>query len=67
MLRYCPNLKAIRYESTSLKRFVGDKSRVLSQFMKEFCREDISVHTSFFNIGNVGDGGNQLPLLNLNG
>ena len=24
MLRYCANLKAIRYESTSLKRIVGD-------------------------------------------
>ena len=28
MLRYCTNLKAIRYESTSLKRIVADKSRV---------------------------------------
>ena len=28
MLRYCANLKAIRYESTSLKRIVADKSRV---------------------------------------
>ena len=26
MLRYCANLKAIRYESTSLKRIVPDKS-----------------------------------------
>ena len=26
MLRYCANLKAIRYESTSLKRMVADKS-----------------------------------------
>ena len=26
MLRYCANLKAIRYESTSLKRIVADKS-----------------------------------------
>ena len=25
MLRYCVNLKAIRYESTSLKRIVADK------------------------------------------
>ena len=28
---------------------------------EEFCREDISVHTSVFNIGNVCVGGNQLP------
>ena len=28
VLRYCANLKAIRYESTSLKRIVADKSRV---------------------------------------
>ena len=27
MLRYCANLKAIRYESTSLNRIVADKSR----------------------------------------
>ena len=26
MLRYCTNLKAIRYESTSLNRIVADKS-----------------------------------------
>ena len=26
MLRYCGNLKAIRYESTSLNRIVADKS-----------------------------------------
>ena len=26
MLRYCANFKAIRYESTSLKRIVADKS-----------------------------------------
>ena len=26
MLRYCMNLKAIRYESTSLNRIVADKS-----------------------------------------
>ena len=26
MLRYCANLKAIRYESNSLKRIVADKS-----------------------------------------
>ena len=28
MLRYCANLKAIGYESTSMKRIVADKSRV---------------------------------------
>ena len=27
MLRYCANLKAIRYESTSLDRIVADKSQ----------------------------------------
>ena len=27
MLRYCANLKAIRYESTILNRIVADKSR----------------------------------------
>ena len=26
MVRYCPNLKAIRYESTNLNRIVADKS-----------------------------------------
>ena len=26
MLRYCANLKVIRYESTSLNRIVADKS-----------------------------------------
>ena len=26
MLRYCPNLKAIRYESKSFNRIVADKS-----------------------------------------
>ena len=26
MLRYCANLKAVRYESTSLNRIVADKS-----------------------------------------
>ena len=31
MLRYCANLKAIKYESTSLKRIVADKSRVQLQ------------------------------------
>ena len=28
MIRYCANLKTIRYESTSLNRIVADKSRV---------------------------------------
>ena len=32
MLRYCVNLKAIRYESTSLKRIVAHKPRVYLQF-----------------------------------
>ena len=29
MLRYCSNLKAIRYESTSLNRIVADKSHIV--------------------------------------
>ena len=29
MLRYCANLKAIRYESTSLNRIVADKSHLV--------------------------------------
>ena len=33
MLRYCANLKAVRYESTSLNRIVADKShRVVVAF-----------------------------------
>ena len=35
MLRYCANLKAIRHESTSLKRIVVDKSRVYLQLYKQ--------------------------------
>ena len=30
MLRYCENLKAIRYESTSLNKIVADKSHRVS-------------------------------------
>ena len=30
MLRYCANLKAVRYESTSLNRIVTDKSHRVS-------------------------------------
>ena len=34
MLSYCANLKAIRYESTSLNRIVADKShRVIVRFI----------------------------------
>ena len=42
MLRYCANLKAIRYESTSLNRIVADKSHrvivalVLSSHINRF-------------------------------
>ena len=36
MLRYCENLKAIRYESTSLNRIVADKShRVIVAYPSE--------------------------------
>ena len=39
MLRYCPNLKAIRYESTSLNRIVADKShRVIVALHDAICR-----------------------------
>ena len=42
MLRYCANLKAIRYESTSLKRIVADKSRVQLQLKATITRCDLS-------------------------
>ena len=36
MLRYCANLKAIRYESTNLNRIVADKSyRVIVAFISK--------------------------------
>ena len=34
MLRYCANLKAIRYESTSLNKIVADKSHHVIQLDK---------------------------------
>ena len=38
MLRYCANLKAIRYESTNLNRIVADKShRVIVAQGRESC------------------------------
>ena len=38
MLRYCANLKVIRYESTSLNRIVADKShRVIVALHKNGC------------------------------
>ena len=38
MLRYCANLKAIRYESKSLNRIVADKShRVIVALYVEEC------------------------------
>ena len=36
MLRYCANLKAIRYESTSLNRIVADKSHRVIVALGEF-------------------------------
>ena len=37
MLRYCANLKAIRYESTSLNRIVADKShRVIAALPDDY-------------------------------
>ena len=39
MLRYCANLKAIRYESTRLNRIVADKShRVIVVFERRVTR-----------------------------
>ena len=47
MLRYCANLKAIRYESTSLNRIVADTSHrvivaleLLTNCHMEYCSED---------------------------
>ena len=41
MLRYCANLKAIRYESTSLNRIVADKShRVIVALHDAICQTD---------------------------
>ena len=40
MLRYCVNLKAIRYESTSLNRIVADKShRVIVALVFLYCNQ----------------------------
>ena len=36
MLRYCANLKAIRYESTSLNRIVADKSHRVIVALENF-------------------------------
>ena len=36
MLLYCENLKAIRYESTSLNRIVADKSRSVIVALESF-------------------------------
>ena len=36
MLRYCANLKAIRYESTSLNRIVADKSHRVIVALKSY-------------------------------
>ena len=42
MLRYCENLKAIRYESTSLNRIVGDKSHRVIVALNSYA-EDLAV------------------------
>ena len=39
MLRYCANLKAIRYESTSLNRIVADKSHRVIVALDIFVRQ----------------------------
>ena len=45
MLRYCANLKAIRYESTSLNRIVADKShRVIAALHIAICLTFFCVH-----------------------
>ena len=42
ILRYCANLKAIRYESTSLNRIAADKShRVIAALVDWFCNHII--------------------------
>ena len=41
MLRYCANLKAIRYESTSLKRIVADKSVMIGCCMTKILLETL--------------------------
>ena len=40
MLRYCANLKAIRYESTSLNRIVADKSHRVIVASEEKCSSE---------------------------
>ena len=42
MLRYCANLKEIRYESTSLNRIAADKShRVIVAYYDESCLTEL--------------------------
>ena len=54
MLRYCANLKAIRYESTSLNRIAADKShRVIAALLR---------HESLFPIRMVLYHFNRYPL-----
>ena len=44
MLRYCANLKAIRYESTSLNRMVADKShRVIAALVDGWVRTNLTL------------------------
>ena len=47
MLRYCANLKAIRYESTSLKRIVADKSHRVIVALSVTANDSITI--SFLN------------------
>ena len=52
MLRYCANLKAIRYESTNLNRIVADKSHrvIVAQGLKT--EVDGSLNKRLLFIGN---------------
>ena len=47
MLRYCANLKAIRYESTSLHRIVADKSHLVIVALPS-----VSANRNYFDIVN---------------
>ena len=43
MLRYCANLKAIRYESMNLNRIVADKSHRVIVAVVIYCKKEIAV------------------------
>ena len=49
MLRYCANLKAIRYESTSLNRIVGDKSRRVIVAYADYSQKSLNCYVSLIN------------------